>query len=234
MAVVLAGCWTSSDPLPRDTVVVDGSVDDALPDAVPSEPIGGEAGSGFFDSEPVTPETTATVVFDPPSGTMVSCPSSIKLTLTSATPGAVIHFTVDGTNPNTSSSKYSGPFEVTRSTTFKALAIAPAMLPSEIVTALYSVTAPTVPTGIIRFSPPGGTYSTAQTVTLASDVPGSSAATRVCYTLDGTTPTSMSTCAPAPATVTIEPTVAGANVKAIGLRECLIASEVTTATYSLP
>ena len=61
-----------------------------------------------------------------------------ELTLSCATEGAVIYYTTDGTDPTTSSTVYTAPFEVNATTTVKAMATAPAMINSAISTATFT------------------------------------------------------------------------------------------------
>lgn len=63
--------------------------------------------------------TTAAPVIDPGSGTFSGAKS---VSISSSTPGAAIHYTLDGTDPTTASPLYEGPFRVTASTTVKAIA----------------------------------------------------------------------------------------------------------------
>jgi len=82
--------------------------------------------------------TTAAPVASPTPG-QYSSPQSI--TLTSATAGAVIYYTLDGSTPTTSSTVYSAPITAGfGTTTLKAMAIAPGALQSPVTTAPYVVT----------------------------------------------------------------------------------------------
>jgi hypothetical protein len=74
------------------------------------------------------------------------------------------------------------------------------------------------------FNPPGGTYPTAQSVTLATATPGAS----IRYTLDGSTPTATSTLYTGPITI-----AASATVNAIGLKAGLFNSAVASASYTI-
>ncbi|MET0136470.1 MAG: chitobiase/beta-hexosaminidase C-terminal domain-containing protein, partial [Kibdelosporangium sp.] len=72
------------------------------------------------------------------------------------------------------------------------------------------------------FSPAGGTYANAQSVTLAT----STASATIRYTLDGSTPTASSTLYSGPITIS-----ASTTVRAIGLRSGMTDSPVATAAY---
>jgi hypothetical protein len=74
------------------------------------------------------------------------------------------------------------------------------------------------------FSPPGGSYTSAQSVSLATTTAGAS----IRYTLDGSTPTASSTLYSGPITVS-----ATTTVKAIGLASGQTNSAVATATYTI-
>ncbi|ACU75495.1 coagulation factor 5/8 type domain protein [Catenulispora acidiphila DSM 44928] len=74
------------------------------------------------------------------------------------------------------------------------------------------------------FNPAGGTYASAQSVTLSDTTPGSS----IRYTLDGSTPTASSTLYTGPITI-----AATTTVKAIGLASGLTNSATASATYTI-
>ncbi len=65
--------------------------------------------------------------------------SSTLVTITSATQGAVIHYTLDGTEPTEESDVLAAPIAITEATTIRAVAIRQDMLPSEVMTASYTV-----------------------------------------------------------------------------------------------
>jgi uncharacterized protein (TIGR03437 family) len=56
----------------------------------------------------------------PLNGAVVTGP--VTVTLADATPGAVVHYTVDSSTPNCSSTTYAGPFQITATTTITAIA----------------------------------------------------------------------------------------------------------------
>ena len=66
-------------------------------------------------------------------------PAGAKVELTSATKNAKIYYTVDGSEPTTASTLYTGPIEVTKATTIKAIAIAEGYKQSEVKTFAYDV-----------------------------------------------------------------------------------------------
>jgi len=71
-------------------------------------------------------------------------PDPQTVTISSATPGASIYITMDGSTPTALSSGYDGPINVTGNVTIQALSIAPGLLPSAPVTAQYTITSPPV------------------------------------------------------------------------------------------
>ncbi len=77
----------------------------------------------------------ATPVFDPVGGYFTQ---PISVSITSATAGASIYYTTNGSNPDQSSTLYSGPISISSNTTLKARAYAAEHEPSSIATANYN------------------------------------------------------------------------------------------------
>ena len=79
---------------------------------------------------------TAAPVISPASGTFASAQS---VTMTDATSGAAIYYTVDGSQPTTSSTKYGGAFSVGTSATIKAIAVASGLAASGTATSVITI-----------------------------------------------------------------------------------------------
>jgi len=65
-----------------------------------------------------------------------------QVTLASATPGAKIHYTTDGSQPTAASPVYTGPIPVSGDTTIRALAVAPGLPDSGVAAGGFSVSPP--------------------------------------------------------------------------------------------
>jgi hypothetical protein len=116
----------------------------------------------------------------PLGGTYMSVQS---VTLSSRTPGAFIRYTTDGSIPTTTSGTvYSGPITISRNTTLRAIAYAAGATSSSMTTANYTIV---LPAAAPTFSPPGGSFSAALSVSLSSTTPGATFR----YTTDGSNPT---------------------------------------------
>ena len=83
---------------------------------------------------PVTP-TCATPTFSPAAGAYIDAQN---VTISCATEGATIYYTIDGTDPTTSSSVYSTPIAVSTTTTIKAMAVKDGFNNSTIASAIYT------------------------------------------------------------------------------------------------
>jgi hypothetical protein len=107
------------------------------------------------------------------------------VTLTCATPGAAIHYRMDGVDPTEADPAITsgGIVNITATTTLKAKAWLAGRPPSNLNTAVY-----TMVVGTPWASPGGGTYSSAVTVTMSSATSGAD----IRYTIDGTTPSTSS------------------------------------------
>lgn len=99
---------------------------------------GCSSGAGSADSAQQTaaPRVTTTAAQN----------GSVVVTLASATPGAIVHYTVDGSAPTASSPQYFAPFLVASNLTVKAIAITPGSSASNITSQSF---APNIPPGTL-------------------------------------------------------------------------------------
>jgi hypothetical protein len=161
----------------------------------------------------------ATPVFSPVAGTYSSA-QSVKITDTTA--GATIYYTVNGTTPTTSSTKYTAAITVSATETIKAIAVATGLTESAVASATFAIEKPAA-TPV--FSPAAGTYSTIQTVKITDTTAGAT----IYYTVNGTTPTTSSTKYTAAITVSATETIEAIAV-ATGLADSAVASATFTIT----
>jgi len=163
-------------------------------------------------------ETVATPVAVPAPGPFIG---STNVTLTTATPDALIYYTLNGTDPTISSTLYITPITISTTTTIKAFAVKVGMNDSAVLTALYEMKAAKP-----AASPATGTYNTVQNVALSSITEDA----LIYYTLDGTAPTKEST--PYVPNTTI-PITATTTLKAIAVKGVLVDSDILTEVYTL-
>ena len=105
----------------------------------------------------------AAPTFNPESGEVVA---GAKVTISTTTEDATIHYTIDGTEPTTSSSVYSEPITITETTTIKAIAVKEGMTNSTVATATYTIA---LPVATPTFTPAAGTYGSAQVVAISCE-----------------------------------------------------------------
>ena len=96
---------------------------------------------GYLQSAPasatfVSTSTTANPIFSLTGGTYAGAQT---LTITDSSKGSIIHYTLNGSTPTTASAVYSKPLSVPLSETVKAIAIAPNLLSSSVVSATYTI-----------------------------------------------------------------------------------------------
>jgi len=122
--------------------------------------------------------TAAAPTFAPAAGAYAG---SQSVTLSSATLGAEIRYTTDGSVPTLASPRYSKALAVDGNVTLRARAFKAGYAPSATVDAAYDLASVALPV----LSPAGGTYATARLVTITSSTPGA----EIHYTTDGSEPT---------------------------------------------
>ncbi len=187
-----------------------------------------DGGSGLNDmweyglaGPPTAPPPTpaAIPILSLASGTYTSTQT---LTISDQTPNATIYYTSDGRTPTGASPIYSGPISVSTSETVQALAVASGYANSPAASAVYTLNLPAA--AIPTFTPSSGTYSSAQTVTMADATPGAA----IFYTTDGTAPTSSSTPYTNPITV-----LSTQTIQAFAIANGYAASGIASATYTI-
>ncbi|HTZ52043.1 MAG TPA: chitobiase/beta-hexosaminidase C-terminal domain-containing protein, partial [Spirochaetia bacterium] len=131
-------------------------------------------------STPKPPEqAVAAPTFSPAEGTFDAAQS---VTISSATDGAEIRYTTDGSTPSaTSGSVYSSPVAVSATTTIHAIATKKGMSDSPVASATFTISEKVAD---VQFDPPAGSFESSTTVTLTSATDGAD----IYYTTDGSTP----------------------------------------------
>jgi hypothetical protein len=84
-------------------------------------------------------QTVATPVFDPVGG---AYNKTFSVSITCSTPGATIHYTVNGDLPSATSTTYSGPISIAsdgKEKTIKAIAMLPGSTDSQVASATYTI-----------------------------------------------------------------------------------------------
>lgn len=130
-------------------------------------------------SEPNFNWKTSTARLSPGGGVFTAI---TNVTVTAVTPGAEIHYTTNGIDPTQSDALVAsgGMVVIDQSATLKVKAWSASMPESNVASAAFTMNLP-LPTVSLA----SGTYSTNQSVTMSSSVPG----TTIRYTTDGTDPT---------------------------------------------
>jgi hypothetical protein len=151
-----------------------------------------------------------------PSGGTYSSVQQVRITC--STSGAVIRYTLDGTEPAETSMQYSAPFQLPTPATVKAKAYRDKMLPSLTATATFQYQVANV-----FIIPMGGTYSSQQTVQIQALPPEAG----IYYTTDGTAPDASSTLYAGPIVVN-----GNMNLKAIGIVEGWAPSPIVSVIFN--
>ncbi len=164
--------------------------------------------------------TAATPTFTPASGTSFS--STLSVSIADATPSASIYYTTDGSTPTTASQLYSGSFTISATTTVHAIATASGYTQSAQGAASYTYSPTQSVTQTPAFSPAGGSFTTAQQVTISDATAGAV----IYYTTNGTTPTTSSAVYSSAITVS-----ASTTLEALAIAPGYTQSAVATAAY---
>lgn len=139
--------------------------------------------------------STARPVAVPPGGTYAAAQ---QVGLTCPTPGATIRFTTDGSEPTDDSPRYTAPIAITTPTTLRARAFGgtltvrigratvrlPAIFPSGVMTASYTIQGGDAQVATPTIVPAGGSYRTVLTATATTATAGA----ELRYRLDATDP----------------------------------------------
>jgi hypothetical protein len=97
-----------------------------------------------WNTEGGTPqETVATPTFNPEAGTYSE---AISVTISCATDGATIYYTIDGSNPMEDGTVYTSAINITETTTVKAFAMKEGYLNSGVASATYTISEAPAPT----------------------------------------------------------------------------------------
>ena len=162
--------------------------------------------------------SAASPVFSPGPGTYTS---TQRVTITSATPGAAVYYTTNGTTATASSLEYSGPITVSSTQTISAIAVSSGYSQSTPVNATYSITPPAeAPV----FTPAPATSTSNQVVTINDATAGAI----IYYTTNGAPATTLSAQYTSPITVSATETI-NAVAAAPGYSQ----SSQASATYTI-
>ncbi len=175
----------------------------------------------------LTPQATpqaAAPSFSPVAGTYTSAQS---VTISTTTGGASIRYTTDGSTPtSTSGTAYSNTaVNIGSTTTLKAIAYEAGFTDSTVTRGTYTISGPPQAAAPV-FTPGGGSYTTAQNVTITTSTGSAS----IHYTTDGSTPSeTVGTVYSGPVNISSSPT----TLKAIAYETGLTSSAVTSGTYTI-
>ncbi len=162
------------------------------------------------------PDRTATPSFTPPGGIYSSTQT---VHIADSFFGASIYYTTNGDTPDSSSTRYTGPFKVSASETVKAIAFGAGDSPSPVASGSYKIESQAAAP---KFSIKAGTYHAVQHLTFTDATADAS----IYFTINGTTPTTTSRKYAGP--ISISETEV---VKAIAIATGKSSSPVTSAAY---
>ena len=174
--------------------------------------------------------TVATPTITPIVGMFTN---SVTVTMTCATTGAMVYYTIDGAIPTANSLIYSSPLTLTNSATVKAVAFKTGYNASTVASASFVQFISTVATPTIW--PVTGTFTNSVTVAVTCATAG----TTIYYTTDGSVPTTDSSVYSGPfavtgtGTVKVKAVVAGYTDSAVASASFTIVNMPAVATPSI-
>ena len=157
-----------------------------------------------------------------PAGGAVA--SGTAVVLATATSGAEIRYTLDGTEPTGESTLYAAPLAITAPVTVKAAAFKSGMASSSVTTESYTILSALSAAETPAASPAGGAVPAGTAVVLTTATSGA----EIRYTLDGTEPTAVSALYTGPIAVT-----APVTIRAVARMDGLADSAVLIAAYTI-
>jgi len=180
------------------------------------------SGTGFAPSPVATAvyliNPAATPTFSPAAGTYSTAQT---VTISDSTAGSTIYYTTNGTSPTTGSATYSSPITVAATETLEAIATAAGQSNSAVGSVVYTIgTLAATPV----FTPVGGVYTSAQSVSISDSTGGAT----IYYTTNGTTPTTSSPVYTSAITV-----AASDKLEAIATASGYLQSTVGSAFYTI-
>lgn len=169
----------------------------------------------------INSSVTSTPSFNYSSGTY-STDISVEITNSD---GGIIYYTVDGSEPNESSSLYSTPINIANDGTtviLKSVAKASGKSLSSVASATYSIVYPKVVDPVI--SPSSGTYTNDQLFSINCGTPNST----IYYTIDGTHPSTTSSVYSTPFTLSVGSHTIKTFAVSSGYTDSQIVTEIVT------
>jgi hypothetical protein len=174
----------------------------------------------IFEIAGVAPHkpVAATPTFTPVAG---AYSTAQPVTIKDTTPGATIFYSTNGSTPTSSSTRYTGAFDISVSSTVQAIAVATGYTESEVASADYIIETPAATPTI---TPAAGAYSAPLSITITDSTEGAV----IYYTTNGTAPTTASTKYTAAFKIS-----ASSTVKAIAIATDYTQSAVASAAYTI-
>ena len=155
---------------------------------------------------------TPTITFTPSSSG-----STATVAISTATSNATIYYTIDGSEPTTSSTEYDGTFSVDNGQTVKAIAVKDNYFNSEIASSTYTATKVATPTINI----------TASGVTFSSETPGAT----FYYTINDA---DISTSSTSGSSIALSSLSDGDIIRVIATKSGMLTSDTASKTYYTP